>query len=539
MGYDAETLRHDLAGGITSALVVLPLALAFGVVSGLGAAAGLYGAVAVGFFAAVFGGTKVQISGATAPMAVAMSFVVAHYADSGPEALTIIVLAGLIQILLGVLRVGSLVAYTPYSVVSGFTSGVAIIIIAMQVLPFMGAALQTGRPLDSIDSWGSALDDINLSAFAAAVVTLLVCGAWPRRLRDYVPSTTAALVIGTAISAVWLKDAPRIAHAVDSLPDFWDLDLSGGSLAGAVQPAVMLALIGTLNSLLNAMAADSLTGHRNKPNRELIGAGLGNTVAGLLGGLPGAGAPTATQANIGRGARTQASGATGAAVLVVLAVVLGRYTDEIPLAVLAAILLWIGFGLIDWRFITHLHKVQREHALVMALTLVLTVFFDLIGAVAVGLIAAGLAGSRQFERLQLDSVISVPILDQVFFGLDTDDLEELDQYSARVGLVALRGSFTAASSNKLRMTISADIVQHDVVILDFSDTAYMDDSAALLVEQLIDSALANDTECIVMGLRGLPATSLQSLDALRRVPGDHFVESLDDARAIAERLLDR
>ena len=115
----------------------------------------------------------------------------------------------------------------------------------------------------------------------------------------------------------------------------------------------------------------------------------------------------------------------------------------------------------------------------------------------------------------------------------------MDQYSARVGLVALRGSFTVASSNKLRMTISADIVQHDVVILDFSDTAYMDDSAALLVEQLIDSALANDTECIVMGLRGLPATSLQSLDALRRVPGDHFVESLDDARAIAERLLDR
>ena len=225
--------------------------------------------------------------------------------------------------------------------------------------------------------------------------------------------------------------------------------------------------------------------------------------------------------------------------LLVLAVVLGRYVDEIPLAVLAAILLWIGFGLIDWRFITHLHRVQREHALVMAMTLVLTVFFDLIGAVAVGLIAAGLAGSRQFERLQLDSVISVPILDQLFFGLDTDDLEELDQYSARVGLVALRGSFTVASSNKLRMTISADIVQHDVVILDFSDTAYMDDSAALLVEQLIDSALANDTECIVMGLRGLPATSLQSLDALRRVPGDHFVESLDDARAIAERLLDR
>ena len=263
-------------------------------------------------------------------------------------------------------------------------------------------------------------------------------------------------------------------------------------------------------------------------------------MAGLFGGLPGAGATTATAANIRCQARTQASGALSAVVLLVLAMVFGRYVDQIPLAVLAGVLLWIGFGLIDWRFITHLHKVQREHVLVMLMTLGLTVFYDLIVAIAVGLIAAGLAGARQFERLQLDRVVSVPILDQVFFaGGDDDDLAGIDEFTARVGLVAMRGSFTVASSNKLRITISADIVQHEVVILDFTDTVYMDDSAALLVEQLIDSALAHDTECIVMGLRGLPATSLQSLDALRRVPGDHFVENLDDARHLASRLLGR
>ena len=475
-------------------------------------------------------------------MAVAMSFVVACHAGSLQEALTIVVMAGLMQIALGVLGVGSLVAYTPHSVVSGFMSGVGIIIVAMQVLPFMGAPLETGRPLESVDSWGAALDDMNLHAFAVAVVTVLVCGAWPRRLREYAHSTTAALAVGSVVGAVWLRDAPTISRAIDGWPDFWDLDLSGDSLAGAVVPALMLALIGTLNSLLNAMSADAMTGHRHKPNRELVGVGLGNAVAGLFGGLPGAAAPTATAANIRCKARTQVSGGLNAVVLLVLAVVFGRHVDRIPLAVLAGILLWISFSLIDWRFITHLHKVQREQALVMLMTLGLTVFFDLIAAIAAGLIAAGLAGTRRFEQLQLDSVISVPILDQVFFaGVDDtgDSLTDTDEFTARVGLVAMRGSFTVASSNKLRITISADIVQHEVVILDFTDTAYMDDSAALLVEQLIDSALAHDTECIVMGLRGLPATSLQSLDVLRRVPGDHFVENLDDARRLAKRLLDR
>ena len=510
--------------------------LAFGVVSGLGAVAGLYGAVSVGFFAAVFGGTKTQVSCPTAPMAVAMSFIVANHADSLSEALTIVFIAGIIQVILGVLRVGSFVAYTPYSVVAGFMSGVGIIIVVLQLLPFFGADPKTGRLQESVQSWPEAFGDMNLSAFALGVVTVILCGAWPRRLRRFVPSTAGALIVGTILGSVLLEDAPVVDN---TRPEFWSMDFSGDAITGALQPAVTLALIGTINSLLTAMSADSLTGQRHKPNREVIGAGLGNAVAGIFGGLPGAGAPAATTANIGAGARTPVSAALSAAVLLAVVAGLWRYVDLVPHAVLAGILLWIGFGLIDWRFITHIHKVEREHLAVMVMTLGLTVFVDLIVAIAVGLIAAGLASSRQFERLQLDSVISVPILDQVFFGLDDDDLGEVDLYSARVGLVAMRGSFTVASSNKMRITISADIVQHEVVILDFTDTVYMDDSAALLVEQLIDSALANDTECIVMGLRGVPATSLQSLDALRRVPGPHFVDSLDEAREIAQRLLDR
>ena len=211
--------------------------------------------------------------------------------------------------------------------------------------------------------------------------------------------------------------------------------------------------------------------------------------AGLIGGLPGAGATLGTVVNLRAGGRTPVSGALRAAILLALVLGLGRYVEAIPHAALAGILMKVGWDIIDWRFLTRIHRVQREHLLVMLITLGLTVFLDLITAVAIGLIAAGMASARQFERLQMDSVVSVPLLDRSFFGA-RDDEDTVDAFSARVGLVALRGSFTVASANKLISTISVDIRDHEVVILDFSDTVFMDDSAALVVEQLIDTAIA-------------------------------------------------
>ena len=197
----------------------------------------------------------------------------------------------------------------------------------------------------------------------------------------------------------------------------------------------------------------------------------------------------------------------------------------------------VGWDIIDLRFLTRIHRVRREHLLVMLITLGLTVFLDLVTAVAIGLIAAGMASARQFERLELDSVVSVPLLDQSFLASE-EGADEVDAFSAHVGLVALRGSFSVASSNKLIDTISVDIRDHEVVILDFSDTVYMDDSAALVVEQLIDSAIADDTKCIVMGLAGSPAATLQALNVLRRVPAAHFAATLDDAKETAKRILE-
>ena len=537
MSYDIRTLRGDVFGGITAAVVGLPVALAFGVASGLGAIAGIYGAIAVGFFAAVFGGTRSQISGPTGPMAVAMAVIVTTHAANLAEAFTIVIMAGLIQILLGVLRIGRFVAYTPYSVISGFMSGIGIIIILLQTLPFLGAPVAAGGPMGALRALPEVISEVNLSAFAIAAVTLGVGIFWPGRLRKFLPPTLAALIAGTTLGVLWLNNTPVIGEVPTGIPQVRLPDLSIDVLARSVQPALIIALLGSIDSLLTSLIADSMTRTRHNANRELVGQGIGNVIAGFIGGLPGAGATLGTVVNIRAGGRTQVSGVLRAAILLALVLGLGRYVEAIPHAALAGILIKVGWDIIDWRFMTRIHRVQREHLVVMLLTMGLTVFLDLVTAVAIGLIVAGMASARQFERLELESVISVPLLDRSFL-LSQEGANEVDAFSARVGLVALRGSFTVASSNKLINTISVDIRDHEVVILDFSDTVYVDDSAALVVEQLIDGAIAEDTACVVMGLAGLPATTLQALNVLRRVPEENFVETLDDARETARRILE-
>ena len=532
--YDLQTLRGDVFGGVTAAVVGLPVALAFGIASGLGPLAGIYGAIAVGFFAAVFGGTRSQISGPTGSMTVAMAVIVTSRSDSLAEAFTIVIMAGLIQIFLSVMRIGRFVAYTPYSVISGFMSGVGIIIILVQSLPFVGGTIATGGPVGAIRSWPSLLDDFNIDALGIAAVTLAVAALWPNRVSRYMPYTLVALVVGTFLAVVWLTEAPVIGVVPTELPTLQVPDLSGGFLLRAIEPAVVIALVSSVDTLLTSLVADSNTRARHNPDRELLGQGLGNMVTGLIGGLPGAGATPSTIANIVAGGWTIVSGIIAVGVLVAMVVVLGEYVASIPNAVLAGILIKVGWDTIDWRFITRILHVQREHLLVMLLTLVLTVFLDLLTAVVVGMITAAVTSARQFERLELDSVVSTPLLDQTFLGTKGDDD---DVFAARVGLVALRGNFSVASAAKMINTISVDIRDHEIVILDFSNTIYMDDSAALVMEQLIDGALAEDVVCIVMGLTGLPATTLSALNVLRRVPEENFVEDLDRAREVAKRML--
>ena len=380
-----------------------------------------------------------------------------------------------------------------------------------------------------------ATESVNFHSLAIAAVTLAVGVLWPRQFRKYLPPTLAALIAGTLLGVLWLTGAPVIGDVPTGLPSLQWPDFSLAALDGVVTPALTIALLGSIDSLLTSLIADSITRTRHDPNRELVGQGIGNMMAGFVQGLPGAGATMGTVVNIRAGGRTQVSGVLRAAILLAMVLGLGRYVEAIPHAVLAGILMKVGWDIIDWRFITRAHRVQREHLIVMLITMGLTVFLDLVTAVAIGLIAAGMANARQFERLEMDSVVSVPLLDRTFLYRDSAD--EVDDFSARVGMVALRGSFSVASSSRLINTISADIHDHEVLILDFSATLYVDDSAALVVEQLIDTATEENTPVVVMGLSGSPADTLRSLKVLRSVPENRFVADIDGAREAAIQIL--
>ena len=538
MNYDFQTFRGDLFGGITSAIVALPVALAFGVASGLGAAAGIYGAIAVGFFAALFGGTRSQISGPTPSMTIAMAVIVTTHASTLGEALTVVVMGGLLQILLGISKLGRFVAYTPYVVISGFMSGIGIIIILIQILPFLGAPTSPHGPMGALQELPEALANFNAGAFVIGMVSLGIGILWPRRLARYLPSPLAALVAGTLLGVLWLNNAPVIGQIPVGLPEFQFSVPSVGFLVSAVHPAIILALLGSVDSLLTSLIADSLTGTQHQPNRELVGQGIGNMVAGVFGGLPGAGATMGTVTNIRAGGRTPVSGMLRSLLLLMLLLGLGHYVEPIPHAVLAGILMKIGWDIIDWRFLTLVHRIRREHLIVMLLTLGLTVFVDLVTAVAIGLIAAGITHAQQLETLELDSVISVPLLDQMFFS-EYEEMALTDPYSARVGLVALKGSFTVASSRKLVEVIGEDIKDHEIVIFDFSDTMYLDDSAAMVVERLMNVATEKQTEFVVMGLSDDIAETLRILNILQQVPVSRVVDTLDEARQVAYNFLEK
>ena len=537
LNYDLDTLRGDLFGGVTSMVVALPVALGFGIASGMGAAAGLYGAIAVGFFASVFGGTRSQISGPTAPMTVAMAVVLTSYASSLTEALTVVVLAGLLQVLLGVSKIGRFVAYTPHVVVSGFMSGIGVIIMLMQSLPLLGGSGATGGPMGAARALPAAVSDIDTSAFAIGAVTLAVGFLWPRRFSRFAPGPLVALAAGTALGVLWFTDAPVIGAIPAGLPSL-QLGLPPADfLLHALQPAIILALLGSVDSLLTSLVADSMTGNRHNPDRELIGQGIGNMAAGLIGALPGAGATMGTVINIRSGGSTPVSGALRALLLFALVLGLGRLVEPIPLAALAGVLVKVGWDIIDWRMLARLHRLRREHLIVMLATLCLTVFVDLITAVAIGLIAGGMVHARRLERLELDSVVSVPLLEASFFADDTVPAQD-DPHAARVGMVALRGTLSVASSHKLVSVIGLDIKEHEVVIFDFSDTVYIDDSAAMVIGKLLEIAAESGTECIAMGLRDDVAATLLSLDILGGVPADRVVETLDEARRIAREALE-
>jgi len=526
-----RNFRGDLFGGLTAAVVALPLALAFGVASGLGPIAGLYGAIATGFFAAVFGGTPAQVSGPTGPMTVVMGAVVASHAENLPEAFAIVILGGLLQIVFGAARLGRYVTYTPYSVVSGFMTGIGAIIIILQTLPFFGLPQAGGGPVGTLRALpGLDVAAINLSAVALAGMSLLVVTLWPDRLRRLIPPPLAALVIGTLAGMTVLGGAPVIGEVPSGLPTPSVPGFALSNLGDILQAGFVLALLGSIDSLLTSLVADSITRTRHDSDRELIGQGIGNIVAGLIGGLPGAGATMRTVVNVQAGGRTPLAGALHALVLLALVLGLGPLAERVPHAVLAGILLKVGWDIIDWGYLKRLRRVPVEKAVVMLITLGLTVFVDLIMAVAVGIILASFVNARALESEQLKGVA-------MHDGNNRADGAELDEAHAAklreaagaILLTRLRGAFSYASAREFARRVAQHIPDYRLVIYDFTEVGYVDPSTAVAIDDLFTQAIADGQTVLVAGLAGRVERTLEGLGVLDDIPATHRYDRLADA----------
>jgi len=523
-------LKGDIFGGVTAAVVALPLALAFGVASGVGPIAGLYGAIAVGFFAAVFGGTPSQVSGPTGPMTVAMAAVVIQYADNPGTAFLIVMLAGVLQIIFGMLQVGRYVSYTPHSVVSGFMSGIGVIIILIQTLPFLGLATAGGGPVGAISFWPQIPSLLNSDALVIASTSLGVMVFWPARLNAILPSALAALLVGTGLALTLFSGAPIIGDVPTGFPAIQFPDITFGGLPGLIGPAVILALLGSIDSLLTSLVADSITRTRHNSNRELIGQGIGNIAAGLIGGLPGAGATMRTVVNVRAGGRTPLSGALHAVILLALVLGLGPLAEQVPHAALAGILMKVGWDIIDWKYLKRIAIAPKDNVFVMLVTFGMTVFVDLITAVGVGIILASFVASRRAETHELEGVTALALKSDGEM-LSEKENAMLDTLGGEVALVNLRGRFSYASAREMMHSIGVFDGKKLVIIYDFSETVYVDTSAALAIKDMLIGAHDQTEKVYVCGLSGETLKTLTSLGVLECIPGDHVFETRSQAIA--------
>lgn len=522
-----QSVPGDVFGGITAAVVALPLALAFGVASGLGPMAGLYGAIATGFFATVFGGTPAQVSGPTGPMTVVMGAVVAQYADRLETAFAIVFLGGTMQVLFGLSRVGRYIAYTPYSVISGFMSGIGVIIIVMQLLPFLGVSADTGGPVAALSALPKAVAQINVHALAIGLTALAIMTLWPERLGRVLPAPLAALLAGTLLTLAVFEQAPVIGHVPTGLPALQLPYFPLGDLGRILQPAFVLALLGSIDSLLTSLVADSITRSRHDPNRELLGQGIGNMAAGLLGALPGAGATMRTVVNVRAGGRTRRSGALHALILLSLALGLAPLTERIPHAVLAGILLKVGWDIIDWGFLKRVGRAPREKVIVMFVTFGLTVFVDLITAVAVGLILAAFVTAEWMAAEELERVKESSAGDNG--GLSEAQLKRLESFGNRVFVVHMEGYFSYASARGLTHHIGMMTTGHEVLVLDLGQASRIDVTAAMAVDEVVATARSEGLHVVLSGVTGATRTVLDSLGVLDRISDDQLAGDLDEA----------
>ena len=529
-GLHFNNIRGDIYGGLTAAVVALPLAMSMGVASGVGAIAGMYGAIFVGLFAALFGGTPAQVSGPTGPMTVVMAVIFIQYTGLFPDdpakgaalAFTVVMLGGLFQVAFGLLKFGKYIELVPHPVVSGFMSGIGVIIILLQFGPLLGLAADSS-PLRAAQSIPAYISQFDFNSLSLGLIALLVVYGVPSflpKLNKLVPSPLLALVIGTVSYIVFFAEGstPIIGDIPSGFPDFHFPIIDSTLFLQMIASGLTLAGLGAIDSLLTSLVADNVTRSQHKPDRELIGQGIGNTIAGLFGGLPGAGATMRTVVNVKAGGRTPISGALHSVILLIIVLGAGGLASDIPKAVLAGILIKVGTDIIDWNYLKRIKYAPRAGVFIMFTVLIITVTIDLLLAFAVGMIIASFLFMHRITEMQIEHMrpITKPT-DGIL--LSNDENEILLKTDNKILLFHLSGalSFTAA---KALIRCHSSVSDYQIMILDLTEVPVIDFTITRALDDIILNTYETNREVLLLGARERVRDTLEKQQVLA-----HFKDS--------------
>lgn len=596
--FDFKHLKGDLYGGITAGIVALPLALAFGVSSGLGPSAGLYGAIFVSFFAALFGGTNTQISGPTAPMTAVSMVVVAgivatfngDIANALPVILGVFLLAGIMQVGLGLLGLGKYIKYIPYPVVSGFMTAIGVIILVTQILPSVGyypkedtvfvdqfkpyaeeiildnilkneagegflllenfeetikranyitqeQILKESQVLAGKEASGvfgalkvlpRALQKINWMEFILALATIIIIYGF-KRITTKVPSTLVALVVMTVVAIVFGLEYRSIEEIPNGLPVpnfriFTDFSLGG--ISPYIFSALTLALLGAIDTLLTSVVADNMTKTKHAPNKELIGQGIGNSIAALFGGIPGAGATIRTVVNIKAGGKTRLSGMMAGLMLLIVLLALGPIASQIPAAVLAGILITVGIGVMDYKGLKAIPFMPKPEVIIMLVVLVLASIWNLVYAVGIGLILASLMfmkiiGDMTSERSKVSALNQDKEL--------PDNLTLSETITERIALKEIKGPLFFGSTSEFQQLAEQIPDASSIIIFKMGLMPYMDQSGLYAMEDLLIDLVKQGKKVMLVQLLKQPKHMLECIDIIPAlIPTDQLFESIEE-----------
>ncbi len=540
--FKQANLKGDLFGGVTTAIISLPLALAFGVASGAGAEAGLWGAILVGFFAALFGGTSTLISEPTGPMTVIMTAVLTSMMVEYPEnglamGFSVVILAGAFQVLLGTLKLGKYITLMPYSVVSGFMSGIGVILILLQISPLLGHPAPSGGVLGTLEALPETLQHLEVKELLLGLLTLATLFYFPQKYRRFVPAQLVALVTVTIFSIfVFDQDSVRrIGEISTGLPSFNWPSITPDIFSTILVDAIVLGTLGCIDTLLSAVIADSLTRDEHDSDKELRGQGIANMISGLFGALPGAGATMGTVVNVQVGARSPLAGVFRALILAGVVLVAGFLTAPIPMAVLAGIALYVGLNILDWSFLQRAHKVNLHQSLIMYSVMILTVFVDLIVAVGLGVFISNIVIIEKLSRVQARQVKAIS--DAYDDDVPLTDVERsiLDSADGKVLFFYLSGPMIFSVSKAITRQHER-IREYDVMILDLSDVPLIDMTVGLALENAI--ADAHEVNCTVLLLSPHQQTQeqLSRLHVGEWIAEKHMFDNRLDALKTAKEL---